>query len=89
LGTPTICPILYQGSGTGSAFVVQYGQTFVYPYGSNVVQRSADTFFLYLNAGDYVQPGYNCNTATSNFLTGDIYSTKSYWSVTLVNRSLT
>ena len=47
------------------------------------------TFMVYLQGGDYVQPGYYMSTAygASGSMIGDSAGTKSYFEVTLLNRS--
>lgn len=68
--------------------IVRNGPTLV------VTQRSADTFVLgatwnvYCQDGDLLQPGYWVSRAVSNIFTGDSTGAKTFWEVSLTNRSL-
>jgi len=77
----TFGPMLYQ-----NGYVVQWGSTIVYPAYGGTDLRATDTFLVYLNAGENIQPGYMADAGVS--VSGDTYGTRTYWSVCLANRSL-
>ena len=45
------------------------------------------TFIIYCAAGDYLEPGYDVNSSTGSLMPGDAAGLRSYWSVSLLNRS--
>ena len=45
------------------------------------------TFIIYCAAGDYLEPGYDVNSSTGGLMPGDAAGLRSYWSVSLLNRS--
>jgi hypothetical protein len=48
----------------------------------------SDSFLIYCNAGDTLQPGYYAGTAFGSTFTAESTGTQTYWEVALMNRSL-
>jgi hypothetical protein len=48
----------------------------------------SDSFYIYCNAGDTLTPGYYAGVAYSATFGNDTTGTKTFWSVSLMNRSL-
>jgi hypothetical protein len=73
-------PVLYHKGAVAEYGMMQYVQK-----DSMVI---SDTFLIYCNAGDTLQPGYYAGTAYSATFTGESTGTQCFWSASLMNRSL-
>jgi hypothetical protein len=73
-------------TSTQSAFIDQEGfaQTYNSTTGFNGV---TGTYIVYLRAGEWIEPGYNADSAISNVLIGDEDGSLTWFSVALINRS--
>lgn len=71
---------------TQSAYIDQEGfaQTYNSTTGFNGV---TGTYIVYLRAGEWIEPGYNADSAIAGILTGDSDGTLTWFSVALINRS--
>ena len=78
-------PILYKGSGAGSASIVSVGGDIV-GSGANSSYTTGDTFLVYLAAADYIQPGYIVN-ATNTGVIGDAAGTRTYFTATFIGNT--
>lgn len=72
-------PILYQNGS-----IVQYGISIAPSSGAIV----GDSFLVYCNAGDTLNPGYSAATSLSGTFAAETSGTKTYFEVALMNRSL-
>ncbi|QNO12759.1 minor tail protein [Mycobacterium phage Grif] len=79
-------PMLYKN---GVPFAIGTDSYAFYYFGIGAGPRFAHTNFLvYLNAGDYVQAGYDADSAASTRIQGEGNGLETFFNITLLNRSL-
>lgn len=79
--------VLWKGRGTRTRQVVQQG--FNRPWNTNTGWHGFHgTFLIYLTAGDWIEPGYWSDGVYADLLSGDTQGQLTWFSVSLVNRSL-
>ena len=82
--------ILWTGSGSGTRQVDSYGSQSRFNFAGGTAPVISGSFLIYLEAGDYVEPGYYSNVSISSSMgsTDSTFVAKScWWTVALVNRS--
>ncbi|ARQ95465.1 minor tail protein [Mycobacterium phage Shandong1] len=81
-----LAPILYKNGTVHRVGTDAYAFFF---FGVGAGARFAQTSFaVYLDAGDYIQAGYDASTNISNALKGEASGVETYFSISLLNRSL-
>lgn len=78
--------MLWKGSGTGARQAVAIGPGFAWNINVGFSGFGGD-FQVYLKAGEWVEPGYSCNAAGSNLLIADAAGLRTWFSMSLTNRS--